>query len=760
MPLRRDAVLDLLAREPRGLRTRDLADRLGLQGVRRHALDDLLSKLAEEGVVSNLPGERVGLREGRLPKLRAELEGAISVNARGFGFVSIAGRPEDIFVPGESLGGAMHGDTVAVRVVGRSERGVEGAVTRVVTRRSARVAGTLRRRGKSIWLEPDDARIRGPIVLRGEGDKTLGKDGEAAVVRITRFPDLADENPEGTIEAILGTPGEPKVEVAKILAREGVEEDHPESAVAEAEAYGGAVSDDAIEGREDLTHLPLPTIDPEDARDHDDALWVERTEEGGYRAWIAIADVSHYVRPTTALDAAALERGTSIYLPDRAIPMLPRALSSNLCSLLPGVVRLCLSIEVELDATGLVLRSRVFEGFMRSAAKLTYQGVARTLGFSSNPERSEAAEALREGLFVLADLARVLRAKRMRRGALDFELPEAKLLLDAESGAPTAVEKRTQDPGIKKAYQLVEELMLLANETVATWLVERDVPTIFRVHAKPDEGKLSRFSALCHELGVDFDLEDAEDPKALSRFLKKVANHPRRSVLDMLLLRAMKQAQYDIANVGHFGLASTAYLHFTSPIRRYPDLVVHRAVRAVLRKDPVDRGEAAVEALRSAATKASSAERRAMEVEREVVDLYRAIYMRDRLGETFEGTVTAIVASGVYVNLDAPFVAVLVRTDALGPDRYEPDDEGLRLVGVRSGERIGLGDPMAVLIEDVAVLRRTIYGRRVVERVDADRTVQRPPRLSAPERKSKGSNGSDRKRFKASAREKPSKKRR
>jgi ribonuclease R len=362
-----------------------------------------------------------------------------------------------------------------------------------------------------------------------------------------------------------------------------------------------------------------------------------------------------------------------------------------------------------------VTGSRIVEGFMRSAAKLTYPGVARALGFTANPPRSEEAEAMREDLQVAWDLAKLLRGKRMRRGALDFDLPEARVILDEETGAPVAVQKRSHDPGVKKAYQLIEELMLLANETVAGTMVQKNVPTVFRTHASPDEAKLERFATLCGELGLAFDPEEAADPKKLSVFLRKIDAHPQKQVLHMLLLRAMKQATYDPANIGHFGLASSAYLHFTSPIRRYPDLAVHRATRAVLRGEAVDRSEPQLERLRVAATTANDRERNGMDVEREIVDLYRCLLMRSHIGAFYEGTVTALVGSGLFVNIDEPFVDVLVRTESLGPDQYNADEEGLRMIGARSGDRIAIGDRMMVEIEDVAILRRTIYARRVVD---------------------------------------------
>jgi|HubBroStandDraft_1064217.scaffolds.fasta_scaffold21572_2 ribonuclease R len=671
------------------------------------------------------------------PKLKSaaragEREGILTVNPRGFGFVASVGEApgDDVFVPAQALGGAMHGDRVLVRVSSRSARGAEGEIVEVVERGTKRAAGTLRRRGKSAWVEPDDTRVRGPIHLpraidtEGPGGNS-GNDGDAVVVAITRWPELPGENPEGRIETVLGRPGLLSVEAAKILVIEGVGEPHSEKAVAEAEAFGAEVPETMKEGREDLRHVPLPTIDPEDARDHDDAVWVERTPRGGYRAWIAIADVSTYVTPGTALDDEAKARGCSVYLPDRALPMLPRALSSNLCSLLPGVDRLCLCVDAEFDGGGDLVSTRVVRGVMRSRAKLTYGGVARALGFTDEPAREPEADAMVDGLRVAAELSRMLRGKRMKRGALDFDLPEAKVVLDPTTREPIDVARRAGDPGVKKAYQLIEELMLLANEVVARWCQERDLPTIFRVHAPPDEQKLERFARMCEQLSIPFDIEDTRDPRKLGDLLKSFADNPLAPVLNSLLLRSMKQATYDTVNVGHFGLASKAYVHFTSPIRRYPDLVVHRTLHRVLTGGEPQRDDAAREKLKEAALASSLAERRAMEVERAIVDLYRTFLMKDRIGQRFEGTVTAVVGSGLFVQLDAPFVDVLVRLEDIGGDHWEVDDDTLRVVATRSGDAIALGDRMTVEIIDAAILRRTVYGRRAGAGIDARRGNER-----------------------------------
>lgn len=660
-----------------------------------------------------------------------EAEGILTANARGFGFVAVPGE-DDVFIPEESLGGAMHGDRVRILVTGRNSRGAEGIITGIVARGRLRVSGILRRRGKSAWIEPDDTRIRGPIVLATKMDAegpegNSGNDGDVCIVQITRHPELQNENPEGKILQVLGRPGVLSVEVQKIIGVAGLEEVHSDQAVAEAEAYGLEVPQAMLAGREDLTHLPLPTIDPEDARDHDDAVWVERTPGGGYLAYIAIADVSSYVTPGSKIDEEAKTRGCSVYLPDRAIPMLPRALSSNLCSLLPDVVRLCLCVVVELDGKGEILKTRITRGFMKSQAKLTYGGVARALGFTEEPPRDPKAEAMLDGLKVANELSRMLRGRRMKRGALDFDLPEAKIIWD-EDKQPVHVVKRSQDPGMKKAYQLIEELMLLGNEVVATWLVEKNIPSIFRVHLPPDETKLARLVAMCKILGVELDLEDTKEPRKLAALVKRFGEHENATVLHMLLLRSMKQATYEAENRGHFGLASTAYLHFTSPIRRYPDLVVHRAVHKVVLGQRPSTSEEALEELRESALLASQAERKAMEVERDIMDLYRCVIMKQHLGETYTGLITALVGSGAFVAIDEPFVDVLVRFDAMGQEPFELSDDGLRATATRSGDSVAIGDAMMVQIMDAPLERRQVLARRLTAGGDGE---ARPARSDA-----------------------------
>jgi len=731
-------VLELLEENNRPLHVAEIAQKLDVDSTLQPGLTAMLDDMVLSGAVRAFPGHRYRVADGggyvetekRPERTVRERTGVFTMNPRGFGFVSggATGEP-DVFISPDMIGGALHGDRVVVRVLRTSSRGPEGEIARVEKRTITRVPGVLRRRGKSAWLEADDPRMRGPIPL---GKVEQGQDGDAVIVKITRYPERRDELPEGELAQVIGRAGDPMVEIEKVLAREEIIEGFPADVVDEARKFGDHVTDEQIEGREDLRPLPLLTIDPVDARDHDDAVYVRRaTEHDGddaaYVAWIAIADVSAYVTPNTALDEEAKKRSTSIYLPDRAIPMLPRELSTHLCSLVPNEDRLCLAAEVVLDATGTPLKHRFVEGIMRSRAKLSYEDVARALGFTSDAPPTATATQFLQSVSIAWELASLLRTRRMRRGALDFDLPEPKVILD-ERGIAKDVVRARRDPGVKKAYNLIEELMLLANEVVAEDLTGRTVPTVYRVHGTPDEMKVERFANLATSLGMPFDPEHAKDPKALGKFLRVIATHPQASVLNTLLLRAMKQATYDVVNIGHFGLASRAYLHFTSPIRRYPDLVVHRAVHRLCRGEKVESGDKALENLKESALLASQNERKAMEVEREVVDLHRALLMQNRVGEHFEGTVSALVGSGAFVALDEPYVDVLVRYEAMGNEPYELDEEGLCAIGQRSGDVVRLGDRMVVRIDDVSIERRTVYGKRLAALTMEVREGEGPPK--------------------------------
>jgi ribonuclease R len=683
----------------RPLHVTDLARALNLPATQRHALSESLDALVSRGLVAAMPGSRY-----RLPRVAgARVEGHYGHHPRGFGFVTTGDGGDDVFIPATGTLGAMHGDLVAVTAQ-RGDRGREGVVVEVLTRRAATVPGTLRLRPRGAWVEPDDARIRGPIMVDDAGDAT---DGAAVVCEITRWPEHPAEAPIGRVRETLGAPGTLDTEVRKVLLREGVEEGFPAEACAEASGLPADPTPEEIAERVDLRGVALVTIDPDDARDHDDAVHVAQRPDGGYVATIAIADVSHYVRPGTALDQTALHRGTSIYLPDRAIPMLPRELSSTLASLLPLRDRLVLATEVNLSAEGVIESSRVVEGVMRSRARLTYSDAARSLGWSDEPhDPTRVSDDLRRDLGIAADLSMLLRRRRMKRGALDFDLPEARVRFEADGKTPATVVQSRRDAGVKRAYQLIEELMLLANEVVAALCVERDIPAIYRVHGQPDEEHLSRFAAVAEAYGHRVDIEAGRAPKKLSAVLRKVEGKPEARVLGMLLLRALPQARYASVNSGHFGLASEAYLHFTSPIRRYPDVVVHRAVRTFIRtKKPAPGGGAFIA---RAAAESSRMERRAMDVEREVLDLYRCEVAKKHLGEIHAGTVTGASANGPYVDIDDPFLAGILKVEGGGEGQWELDELGVAVTHGKSGRVFALGDAVTVEIVDVQMARRQI----------------------------------------------------
>lgn len=703
----RTEVLRCLRAEDRALHVAEITKALELGAASRRRVGELLEQLALEGVLRALPGQRYRAAEGA-GKLGG-WEGLLSVHPRGFAFVNGSGH-EDVFIPPNAIGAALHGDTVQVVVVARTPRGAEGRVESIVRRRNPRISGVLRRRRKSAWLEPDDERIRGPIVL--DERAVNEQDGLAAVVNITRFPESAEENPEGELVAVLGTPGDAQVEVAKILARENIHEERDLATIAEADRRAAELSPVSLEGRTDLRKQPFLTIDPVDARDHDDAIYVERREQG-YRAYVAIADVSEYVQPGSALDIDASQRCFTTYLPDRAVPMLPSVLAAEHCSLLSGRERYAMCAIVDLDLSANVQRFRLVEAVISVAAVITYEDAASTLGFIEGEPKHPEATKYKRDLRVLSQLAGKLRRQRMKRGALDLDLPEPRVELDPATHIPTNVTRRAKTPGIQGAYQMVEELMLLANERVARWLSGKRSPVVYRVHGAPDPERLEQLSVVAKKLGVPFEDDTLDSALGVGKWLKRLAKHPLKTVLEGLLLRSLKMAQYDTNNIGHFGLASDCYAHFTSPIRRYPDLLVHRLCKGILRGGPPQNSPEELEALRAKAGRASEIERMVLQAEREVVDLYRCLLMRDKVGEIYEARVTGMAGSGLYAVLDDPFVDVLIRYESLGPDRYTASDDGLSVFGQRSGDRVALGDRLTLVIEDVALLRRTIYGRRV-----------------------------------------------
>ena len=636
--------------------------------------------------------------------------GRITVHPAGYGFVAT---PDGtVFVPAKYRGTSLDGDEVAL-ATWPGVRGTEGRVEEVLARGRARLTGVLRRVGRAVYLEPDDPRIAADYGRVGIDSAPLGKDGDAVVIEITRYPDAVNRELAGKVLKVLGDPEDPRTEIEKILACAVIPIEFPDDAAAQAQATPQQLTPADLADRIDLRDRRFATIDPETARDFDDALCIEDGPHGGPRVWVAVADVSHYVRWNDALDREASIRGVSVYLPDRVIPMLPIQLSANICSLNPLVDRCAMVVRLDYDDDAKIVDIGYAAAVIKSKARLDYPGVAAALGGDFRGSREMYRPWIGE-LQRLHELAQKLRAKRQARGALDLEIAEPKVILDADD--PRLVRdviKAKGDPAVKLAYQLVEEFMIAANEAVGMFFRRRNAPTVWRVHAPPKQERVQQLAELLAAYGIEVDVQAAATPLGMKRVLDQIAEKPGAQALSFLVLRTLTQAVWDTVPIGHFGLASGDYLHFTSPIRRYPDLLAHRLLKHHLHREGHASGGGygkappPVETLAQLAADSSAHERRAMEAEREAVAMYRCYMMRDQVGEKFEGTVSAVTSFGAFVELDEPYVEGLIKIDSLG-EPFSYDEVHMRLSGTRTGRMIELGDRVQVEINNVSVIRRRI----------------------------------------------------
>jgi ribonuclease R len=650
----------------------------------------------EQAPAATLAPTRSGSRPPSRGGGRPGLLGTIKKHRDGFGFVARLDRKgDDVFVPPQEAAKAVDGDLVRVEIVPARGGRTAGRVLEVVERRRRLLVGTYHARGGQSFVVPADPELDAYVPVP---ETRVAQDGD--VVKVALDPGAG--RLAGAVVEVIGRPGEPRVEVLKVAYAKGFADVFPEPVQRESSAVPDHVRDEDRRGRRDLTGLPLVTIDGEDARDFDDAVYVERVtgakRQSLYRLVVAIADVAHYVRPGSALDDEASRRATSVYFPMQVLPMLPERLSNGICSLNPDVDRLCMVADLVVDGKGETKSAEVYEGVMRSAARCTYTEVARVL----DGERVPGRERLREGFELMAELQAKLTAMRRRRGAIDFDLPEAKIVL-GDDGQVAAIEKRPRN----RAHRVVEEFMLAANEAVARWFGARDLPTIYRVHGVPDEEKLDAFLELARTHG--FEVPDAPpDPRALNELLERFKGHAQQRALNQLLLRAMMQAVYSPENIGHYGLAAEHYLHFTSPIRRYPDLVVHRLLKEewgrrqgdAVRRTPEPR-------LVEKAALSSERERAAMEAEREIAGFYAALFMKDKVGEAFDGVVAAVVEFGLFVELERWFVEGLVRVEELG-DGFQLDPVLHALVQPGSGRAFRVGDRVRVEVVSASPARRRV----------------------------------------------------
>jgi ribonuclease R len=656
---------------------------------------------------------------------RSVVSGEVFVTASGDGLLLREDGGAEASVPGRLLHGAIHGDRVRAEIVreapawtrfrrgGRPGRPT-AEVREILARGPRRLTGRLRRTPAGDLLDPDDAKLPPGMVL----DPPPGvPDGTALVAELLPVDPADPARVRARAIATFSGRVDVAMEIERLLVRERLEAEFPPEAAAQAAAVTAA---SLLRGpRRDLGDLPFVTIDPEDARDHDDAVAVLPAADGGGRGdlvdvWVAIADVSAAVPPGSALDAEARARGLSIYLPDRVIRMLPEALSADACSLRPGEDRAVLAVRVRLDPRGRQAgATEIVRGAIRSRARLTYAQAAALLSAGgAEAEAPPLPGEVRESLERADRVARTLRALRLAAGSLDLDQPEPRVVLD-DAGGVLAIRRRAASAAERDAYRLIEELMLLANRAVARLLLGRGAPAIYRVHEPPAAEELRRFARIARHYGIPLRADRAAEPRALAAALDAMRPRPFGEALAGLALRALKQARYAPQNLGHYGLAFREYLHFTSPIRRYPDLAVHRVTSALL--DGASPAEldalAAREALGEAAARASARERRAMLVEREAADLYGAWLMRDRVGETYEGTVTGAGAAGVFVRLADPFVEGLVALEDLPADDWRFFADEVRLWGPETGLSFRLGDAVRVSVIDSSVARRrTFFG--------------------------------------------------
>lgn len=680
------------------LKFSELAVVLDVPREDRGKLAEILESLEREGVIYRTKKDRYGIAE------RMNLiVGHIQRHERGYGFL-VPDDPNvpDIFVPADGMAGAMHNDRVLVRITSRGTDGrrAEGEVVKILERAVTRVVGTFESSRYFGFVVPDDRKIHGDIFI--PKDETNGaRPGQKVVAEIVKWPD-GRRNAEGKIVEIIGNSGEPGVDILSIMKAYDLTETFPDDVMAQAEKIPDTVTEDMVKGRRDLRDLRLFTIDGEDAKDFDDAVSIEVLPDGNYRLGVHIADVSYYVREGTPLDREALKRGTSVYLVDRVIPMLPAKLSNGICSLNPGVDRLAFTVMMDIDHSGKVIRQEIFESVIRSVERMTYTDVYKILE-EGDRELAERYSHLVGDFRTMKELALILRARRMARGAMDFNFDEAKVILD-ENGKPIDV-KRYE---ITIANRIIEEFMLVCNETVAEHFFWTGMPFVYRIHEEPDSEKIAAFAEFAKNLGYPLKGLHNIHPGALQDVLERVKGKREELIVSTVMLRSLAKARYSHQNVGHFGLAARYYCHFTSPIRRYPDLIIHRLIKEQLKGGfSEEREEKLSEVIPEIARKCSERERAADEAERETEDLKKVEYMKQRVGEVFDGIISNVTSFGMFVGLENT-VEGLVRISDMNDDYYIYDDKRYMLIGERTGKIYRIGDPVRVLLVKADVESRQI----------------------------------------------------
>ncbi|MBI5198292.1 MAG: ribonuclease R [Nitrospirae bacterium] len=680
----------------RPLLLEELSDTLQVSRKKRTAFENLVQTMVREGDLVRIRGDRYALPE----KINL-VSGTLQSHPDGYGFVIPDREGEtDLYIPRRKMMGAMHGDRVVSRVeaVHRDGRR-EGQIIRVLERSHQKIVGRFERGKNFGFVVPTNRKITYDISIAQKHD--LGAlSGELVVAQILSYPQKF-RNPEGKIVQRLGKPTRPGIETDVAIEEYGLPSEFPPDVIEEAREIPDRVTEEMLSHRVDLRDLRTVTIDGERARDFDDAVSIRRLPHGDIRLWVHIADVGAYVREGSALDREAFARGTSVYFPDRVIPMFPEKLSNGICSLNPKENRLTMTAEMDFDRNGNRLRYHIYDSVIHSDERMTYTAVKKIL-VDGDQELLERYAPLMEDFHTMEELCRKLRKKRFSRGSIDFDLPEPEILLDLQG---RTLDILTAERNI--AHQIIEEFMLAANECVALHATSTQIPFLYRIHEPPDEDKILEFNDFIEEIGIRAKLLPRSS-KSFQRLLEKLEGKPEEKLISHLMLRSMKQARYAAENVGHFGLAAAHYTHFTSPIRRYPDLVVHRLIREILQKRKLsDRRKFHLSAsLPEVGRHTSERERLAMEVEREVVEIKKLQFMADKVGEAYTGIISGVTSFGLFVELEKLLVEGLVRVTSMHDDFYRFEEKRHQLVGSRRNRTFRLGDRVAIRIEKVDLERR------------------------------------------------------
>ena len=678
------------------MRIREIAVFLDVPKSRRGELEETLNALVEEGKI------RVSGRGKYGKPQRQETAGIFMANPKGFGFVRAEGMDQDVFIGRENTHGALNGDTVRISVEpGQRFRSAEGVVLEIVKHANERIVGYYRRVKNFGLVMPDDQRITQDIYIPA-GKEKGAVTGHKVVARVTRFPNHRQEEPEGVVEEIIGHVNDPGTDILSIIKAYDLPDVFPPEVMKEAEQVPDRISADAAEGRKDLRDLLTITIDGEDAKDLDDAVSVRKLENGNTELGVHIADVSAYVPELSALDKEAFRRSTSVYMADRVLPMLPHRLSNGICSLNEGEDRLTLSCLMELDPQGVIVDHEICETVIRTRHRMTYTNVQKII--DDDPEICAVFADIVPMVKEMKKTADLLRERRADRGYINFDFPESKAILDPK-GRPVEIRACERN----SATRLIEDFMLAANETVAQEYCWRQLPFLYRVHDKPDPEKIRQLAVFVNNFGLTMRSRNGEiHPKEIQKLLKNIEGTDAENLISRVTLRSMKRAAYNTECTGHFGLAAQYYTHFTSPIRRYPDLQIHRIIKENLHGDLNEkRAEHYEKILPAVAEQTSRLERRADEAERESLRYKKCEYMEKHVGETFDGVISGVTRAGLYVELPNT-VEGMIRVNELRDDYYEFLEDRWELVGEMTGRRYRLGEKIRVRCAAADRLARTV----------------------------------------------------